>query len=350
MSKIGSLKFKYSLLFALISIVTIPVLNHLTKNTVGISFYHWKSEFNPSELEIKKLKECKSDRIYLHLFDVDKRPGNKQAEPKAKLKLLRLIPNYLKIIPVVYITNRTFEKTNSTELKDLAKNISSLSKVILGDYSQQTIEFQIDCDWTLETKQAYFEFLTYLKTHLDDHILTSATIRLHQIKYHIKTGIPPVNRGMLMFYNMGDVKAFSSKNTLYDFETAEPYLEKLSSYPLPLDYALPAFGWKIHYRLGKIKSIVTDLSYEELDKSELFTKINQVYICRKDGLISGNYFLKGDVIKIESIPVALCELAAKQVSKHLNSNDFQVVFYHLGSKELNQYEPTQLKNISTFFN
>ena len=30
----------------------------------------------------------------------------------------------------------------------------------------------------------------------------SATIRLHQVKYRADTGVPPVDRGMLMAYNL----------------------------------------------------------------------------------------------------------------------------------------------------
>jgi hypothetical protein len=343
-------KFKYLILFTAFIGIAFYMSLGFSSNQVGISFYHWKSEFNPSEEELQKLKACHTNRIYLHLFDVDKPPGTSEAVPKAKLKLSKSIPSELQIIPVVYITNRTFEKATSSELQTLTQHISNLSHRLLGEQFQQTIEFQIDCDWTLETKDAYFEFLRYLAQSLGDNLPLSATIRLHQVKYHLKTGIPPVSRGMLMFYNMGNVKVYSSKNSIYDYQTAAPYLEKLSSYPLPLDYALPLFSWKIHYRLGNIKAIISEITKDDLLKTDNFININQLYICKKEGFIGENYFLKGDVIKVESIPELVCKQAAEQLSNHLNSDEFHVVLYHLGSEEFQHYDASQLKNISTFFN
>ena len=64
-------------------------------------------------------------------------------------------------------------------------------------------EIQIDCDWTASTQEAYFEFLHYLKEKAKDkQIQLSATIRLHQLSMTP----PPVDRGILMMYNTGDVK------------------------------------------------------------------------------------------------------------------------------------------------
>ncbi len=44
----------------------------------------------------------------------------------------------------------------------------------------------------------------------------SSTIRLHQIKYRERTGVPPVERGMLMFYNMGQFSADPEARAIFD--------------------------------------------------------------------------------------------------------------------------------------
>ncbi len=76
-------------------------------------------------------------------------------------------------------------------------------------------EIQIDCDWTERTRNAYFQLLTALKREpfLQGKIL-SATIRLHQVKYVQRSGIPPADRGRVCFFlldapsgNPGDERA-----------------------------------------------------------------------------------------------------------------------------------------------
>ena len=79
----------------------------------------------------------------------------------------------------------------------------------------------------------------------------SATIRLHQVKYREETGVPPVDYGVLMYYNMGHISAMGA-NSIYDRSTALRYLGKLREYPLPLDIALPMFAWGVHSADGQV--------------------------------------------------------------------------------------------------
>ena len=78
--------------------------------------------------------------------------------------------------------------------------------------------------------------------------MLSATIRLHQVKYYKQAGIPPVDRGMLMFYNMGKLNALTAENSIYNSNDAAGYIETVDDYPLKLDLALPAFSWAVHFR------------------------------------------------------------------------------------------------------
>ena len=97
-------------------------------------------------------------------------------------------------------------------------------------------EIQIDCDWTDSTRNRFFRFTRTLgKLAHAEHSLISATIRLHQIKYFERTGIPPVDRGVLMFYNMGKLAAASERSSIFNTEDAEKYTSRLSQYPLPMD-------------------------------------------------------------------------------------------------------------------
>ena len=66
-------------------------------------------------------------------------------------------------------------------------------------------EIQLDCDWNSSTQKKYFNLIEEMKLYPTwENIVWSATIRLHQLKYPKQTGVPPVNKGVLMFYNMGN--------------------------------------------------------------------------------------------------------------------------------------------------
>jgi len=253
-------------------------------------------------------------------------------------------------VPVIYITQRTFNQADRDELKLLAHRIYQLAKQMSQSISSPWSEFQIDCDWTEGNKEAYFQFLEYLRKELPEQVPLSATIRLHQIKYPERTGIPPVDRGALMFYNMGEIKNYSSKNSIYDFGDAEAYLNTLSDYPIPLDYALPAFGWGLHYRLNRLQRILQGSDMDEIRKSKLFISKDNTFICIEDGFCAEIYYLKGDLIEEELVDAALCKKAAAQLAKHSNSSEFQVIFYHLGSKEIQNYASDQLETIGSLFN
>jgi len=54
--------------------------------------------------------------------------------------------------------------------------------------------------------------------------------------------VPPVDKGLLMFYNMGKISPdLNARNSIYNRADAEAYLESLPNYRLSLDVALPVF-------------------------------------------------------------------------------------------------------------
>jgi hypothetical protein len=333
-----------------ISVLLISALYFLSKdsNDVSITFYHWKSELNLTKEELNKIRELEAARLYVHLFDVD--IENRNFLPKAKLAASSRWPSGVEIVPVIYITQRCFNGIEKIELMKLASNLIELTNKILKAANVNWKEIQIDCDWTSSNKDRYFDFLNLLKNEIGPEKVLSATIRLHQIKYSNKTGIPPIDRGMLMFYNMGEIKNYSNILSIYNSSISEKYLAKLSTYPLPLDYALPAFSWGLKYRLGKLADILPDNNLNAIIDSPYFFHYKNIHICFKEGFYEGSYFKKGDLLKAEVANVNICKKAAKQLSKHLNSSKFNVSLYHLGSSELKNYDVKQIQNIISNFN
>lgn len=136
----------------------------------------------------------------------------------ADISFSSLVPAQTKIVPVVFITNQTLENIDTTATKLLAFKISKrIQGIITTNQLPTPEEIQIDCDWTGGTREKYFLLLTELqKFPLFQNTIWSATIRLHQVKFMENTGIPPVDRGMLMFYNMGNIEDINTPDSIYD--------------------------------------------------------------------------------------------------------------------------------------
>ncbi|MBK8703650.1 MAG: hypothetical protein IPN33_08475 [Saprospiraceae bacterium] len=134
------------------------------------------------------------------------------------------------------------------------------------------LEIQIDCDWTEKTRDSYFYLLKKMREQLEPgNCALSATIRLHQVRYFKKTGAPPVDRGMLMFYNMGDVESWEEPNSILNIKKGEPYLDGAARYPLPLDVALPAFGWGVLFREGRMIRLIYPIDEKVLADTSRFS-------------------------------------------------------------------------------
>ena len=123
--------------------------------TINRAVYFWKTTFDLNQKETDFLEDKKVKKIYLRFFDVDM-SGN-EVVPKGIVRLNSKVNQ--EIIPTVFITNRVFEKTKISEIANLAEKIVSQIQKISNSYK----EIQIDCDWTLGTKDKYFYFLKTLR-------------------------------------------------------------------------------------------------------------------------------------------------------------------------------------------
>ncbi|MBK8611439.1 MAG: hypothetical protein IPL84_16250 [Chitinophagaceae bacterium] len=159
------------------------------------AFYFWKSVFTLSDFEKKKLDSLQVKTIYLKFFDVDWNEELKKPKPLATIRITDSAYKDFSIIPTVFITNACIQKIDSGQVKELADHLMGLLKGILADHHFKEIpEIQFDCDWTGSTREKYFALLKESRALMPNAKL-SATIRLHQVKYLSKSGIPPVDRG-----------------------------------------------------------------------------------------------------------------------------------------------------------
>ena len=307
------------------------------------AIYFWKSDFRPSEYEKNNLARLNIKTIYVKFFDVGWDPQKNIAYPMAVLHVTD--QNYFLsngIIPVVFITNQCLQRIDSAQCPELAKKILKLVKGIGGSETGRKFgEIQIDCDWTAATKDKYFSILRKLHD-LEPGILFSATIRLYQVKFAGKTGIPPVSRGMLMCYNMGNMRDPSAKNSILDINEFKKYISGLNRYPLPLDIALPIFEWAVLLRKGTYAGLLENLPAGKLNSS-FFKKSENTYEVLKSNSVLGYDLIKGDKIRVEESKYADLKSAVNILNSKITPGNLRVSLYHLDSLTLSKYSQHELE-------
>jgi hypothetical protein len=311
------------------------------------SFYYWRTVFDPSAERQETFHKEGLRRIYLRFFDVvsDKESG--QAVPAGDLRFeTRPLPA-LEFVPVVYITTDALRNTPDSNATRLAQQITNrIAAVMLSGQMHDVSEIQIDCDWTPQTRDKYFNLLRALRK-LNGKMLLSATIRLHQLKYAENTGVPPVDRGMLMFYNMGRLADPQTENSIYDKDVAASYLKDFNGYALPLDIALPCFSWAVVMLNGHVTHLLKEVNSEELASEKALQLISPGHFKVMAAMKLHNvYLFKNETVRLEEVSPAQCVNAAKQIAPYLRHQGIHVAVFDLKKK---QYSPDEKKDFQNMY-
>ena len=315
--------------------------------TVKTAFYHWQTDFDLSDFEKDFIRKTKSEKFYVKFFDVDW--NGKEAVPLASLNIKNKERVGQEIVPTIFITNRTFKHLTEEGIIDLAKKITEKVKQAFDGFGDVELrEIQFDCDWSESTRAAYFSFLESMnESILEEGIKLSATIRLHQIKFFEKTGVPPVSRGMLMFYNTGELRDFETENSILDLKTAEKYLVNFEEYPIPLDLALPLFRWGVLFREGKMIRLLNGLSETDLRDTTVFHQTaKERFSVNENTYLTGHYLYKKDKIRLEQITPSKLDSVVQLLQPIWPTNDLTLTFYHIDSLVIQQFSVENLLDIS----
>lgn len=319
-------KMKKSL-FLLVFYFLVSCTNKEPKTT---SFYYWKTVFQLSNAEKKVLAQNNVDKLYVRYFDVGLTNGTPMPLAPVFFKDKKIKET---IVPVVFIKNEVFL---SKELKteDLVFKIIRLIDQINQVNHMKTNEIQIDCDWSLASRDRYVAFLKLLKVKYAKTI--STTIRLHQIKYFRATKVPPVDYGVLMFYNMGKLEA-NGINSIYDKKIALQYLPALKKYPLPLKVALPIFSWMVHSRNNEIIHLISKTSREDFRNNPTFEIEKNTISVQKNTLFKGFFFKEGDKLHLEEISEHDLKEMKSLLSAYMNKEPDEIIYYDLDENNLKKY-------------
>jgi hypothetical protein len=285
------------------------------------------------------------------MFDVDWDESTSSAIPIGKINFLSKPVSSYEYVPVVYLTNKTLQHVSPGGIADLAMKILNQVQVLLSQNNLSFNELQIDCDWTETTRDKYFQLLSVLKKELEhNHQTLSATIRLHQVKYIKITGVPPVHRGMLMYYNMGRIDATPGQNSIFNKKDATKYVNYVGHYPLPLDVALPAFAWGVHVRDIKVVELLNQMTSADFQNNGNFSRMDKCqFLVNSSFFYKGFYFMKNDRVKIEEVSADLCLEAANQVSQKLTDCPGSVAIFQLDTLMMKKYEKEKLEKVFSCF-
>lgn len=320
------------------------------------AFYYWKSNESSFKEEEKILIDTlKIKKVYVKFFEVihDETLGNIPVS-KTELNSFSWIDindkkDSLEIIPTVFIKNDVFLKSSKSELDTLASNVNYLVKKYFKERffnHFENKEIQMDCDWTLKSKENYFYFLKSLGKMTKKEL--SCTLRLYPFKYRTKMGIPPVNKASLMCYNLIQPFSDASKNSILDISELEAYLTVDQKYPIHLDVALPVFSWGFHYQYDEFKGFV-NIQKAVLPKFAI--KKNEFwYEVKKDTTVNDVYYRMGDKIKYEAVTIEMLERTILLLQKKCKfDKTTTITLFHLDQNLTATFDYETLNHFYTSF-
>lgn len=355
--------FFISLLTAVICVTSCKQKVHTTH--VEKAFYYWQNvPYRLDEKEVESLHKDSVQKMYVKFFEVE--PNEIMGNiPVAKSQLrmeyygfynsdsiYRNSIENLIIVPSIYIRNAVFLHASNVELDTLADNIVFLVnkyfKEKYGSIKQPFSEIQIDCDWTPSTQEKYFYFLKQIKKCSGKTL--SATLRLYPYKYPDKMGVPPVDKAMLMCYNLSGPLSREDENTILETNELEKYIKRVKKYPLHLDVALPVFSWMHVYKNNVFSGLI---QYNKSDRlKDVLKEIKpNWYVVQKDFVGDDNILLKaGDKLKLEEVRPKSIHESIAMIQRYIPLSDTTTIsLFHLSAQNVTHYSHEEIASFYSDF-
>jgi hypothetical protein len=349
--------------------------------------YYWKSSLDIDEDDKVKLKAAGINTLYIKLFEVGNdyedrvvdmpdmavnsgeavennddivgpKPSYPLPTPGHNIWGKPDIPEF-EVIPVIFIHPGILPKLSSPQIRELAQKIMKkagclpeLNTAKLGP-NRPFKEMQIDCDWQKSQQKTYFALLAAMQA-INKDIEFSVTLRLYAYKYFKEMGVPPVSRCMLMPYNL-HAPDKSKGPSIYNKNEAEPYFGQ-TDYPLPLDMALPTFGWMKTFRgndFNRLHILTNDtIDRDLLNITEAIANGRKI-IKESDyryykGIKDYCYFEMGDELYWDS-PKKSDLLHISDISRKAMKGKFSVCLFSFDDYLFNQYKKEELDEVFSAF-
>lgn len=300
------------------------------------SVYYWRTTFTLDSVERQFLKDYKVGKMYVRYFDVTVNDKG-LLRPNATIEFRDSVPKGIKIVPTIFIMNECVSHNIDTIAPLLVNRVLQMNET--HDIAP-VHELQIDCDWTSGSQEAYFKFLEQVRGLLAERDMKlSVTIRLHQLSMEV----PPVDYGVLMMYNTGDLSNSKQRNPILDQHDVEPYLRYVAGYGLPLCAAYPNFGWQLLYTGDQFRDI---LYSENLSDSSLYERVdsNKYVVISSIDLpnylshdASYTYLNAGDTVLVVKPQASAIVQVHEALSHERPGINDQVIIYSLNNTSINNY-------------
>jgi hypothetical protein len=349
------------------------------------SVFLWKSKQVLEKTDRNRIRALGITHFFVRYADVHWNPIYQIVEPVAGSD-----PEYFsripyQITPVFFITNDVLVNSNNDNLLKLASNIASLYYGIhhefaenyadalyyqFGNYSNnverplffcnidsmakrwqnRNHSLLIDCDWTVSTQEKYFSLLSEIAKLLPD-IEVQSSLRLWQYRDYKLSGVPPVDRCLLMCYSTGDPANPDEHNAIVDYQTIQEYINH-SHYPLELDIALPVYSWATLFRNRKLVGIISPMSLKELvADSSTYSRIDSTHFTVKLDTVMGNtYYRYGDEVCYQGIEANELMKISEWVDRMIDpsSND-KISLFSYDTLYFNQIGNENIKKVFRIF-
>ncbi len=337
-------RLRRTAVWALLSLMISSDCRHPAKAQRGC--YYWRTTFRLSDTEKTLLSRHRVSRLYVRMFDIGWSDEAGRSVPVGRCEFSHAAPPGVEIVPVVFVRNEVFKRATSP--RELAVNAWHLVTTISARAGFSYRELQVDCDWTEGTRESFFTFCRILKTQCGAAGAgLSATIRLHQVKYKERVGIPPVDRGMLMFYNVGKIAGQPGPMSIFNIQDAARYASHIDRYPLPLDGVLAIFSWAVHVRDGVVIGLIDKVDEESLDGCPVLRCLEAGrYTAVSPAYFHGTYLREGDTLALEVMTPSLARQAAHLLAEHFHPDgEFTLALFDLDERNARHYESQDLDDL-----
>ena len=339
-----------------ILILSITVVNcHSSYNKSQRAFYYWKQQCHLTSEDSTIFKQLHITKLYVRYFDLVRQSGQLTITPPVSIgSNLKL--SEIEVIPVVFITPEALKGLDDVKIPDTVNQlIGTVIKIGQNAGLTPFKEFQIDCDWTPSTKDRFFHLLKILKTLTEmENRTLSCTIRLHQLADPTRTGIPPVDRGMLMPYNLDPVHKPGTTDSIMDEKLLRSYIDRSRQYPLLLDIVLPIFTWAAHFDMDKkFLGLIRDVTLNDLkENNKLKNEKQRFYRASETTYIRDIKIIKGDYIRLDGATynnlMRMAGYLEKKKREIMKRNPLTISLFHYSPQTVNAItdgKPERLEKI-----
>lgn len=323
--------------------------NHRTRDEQR-SFCYWKTTYNFNDNDIHTWDSIEANHLYIRYFDVGWDTSSKMPRPISTIKPSKDSLYAKHITPSIFFKNEVFLKSDKSTLDTLAMHINERIKdvdttFINQDFSNKYSDILIDCDWSVKSKEKFFYFVEKLQSLIPDKDITT-TLRLWQYKNQKLAGIPPVDRVLLMCYNVEAANNYNADNSIATLSEIKKYVEG-GRYPLKVDIALPLFSWGVIFRRGEFKGVIKDIYKDNYIQNKTFISITSNRFRLNEEMVLGNFFARpGDEIRIEGMNATELSELADYLCKNINiDKNSRITFFSWDLKNDTTQIVYEIKNI-----